>query len=474
MPDTITRCPQCQTAFKVTESQLAVAKGAVRCGSCLAVFKALDYVVDGNGQRLTASPQKAAKANKAPPPEKIAPARPKVAQFNEKKAKKTALEKPQAQVAVTLPKIKADEELISDTMGEERVFKLEDDIYDLAPDKQNSGKKITLFDRPASKSVNKQSEESADESWALDMLAELEDDDEIQPILVKKKPKEIMEEPEQELYISDDMGLLIDDSPTEKEISAAPKKKSAPIRKSKLAPSGGALNDDVLEFDPDGFNEEAGEATNPVNAEDAEAFSSYISDEAIENAMHTRTSYADTPSDYISHIEPSPVELGFRANNQTRGRGLWFLGALLATLIIVAQVAIFRFNTLGTDPTFRPWYDRACEVLGCELPVMVDVNKIRALDLVVRRHPSTSQALIIDAIIINQAGYAQPYPALKIEFSDINNQILAARYLVPDDYLGGELAGATQMPTGRPIQLSVEVVDPGEEAENYQLNVVSR
>ncbi len=42
---TITRCPKCGTAFRVTPSQLQSAKGAVRCGSCLNVFKAQQYLV---------------------------------------------------------------------------------------------------------------------------------------------------------------------------------------------------------------------------------------------------------------------------------------------------------------------------------------------------------------------------------------------------------------------------------------------
>lgn len=48
----ITRCPKCGTAFRVTPTQLQSAKGAVRCGSCLHVFKAQEYIV--------ASPQPAA------------------------------------------------------------------------------------------------------------------------------------------------------------------------------------------------------------------------------------------------------------------------------------------------------------------------------------------------------------------------------------------------------------------------------
>lgn len=49
----ITRCPKCGTAFRVTPSQLQSAKGSVRCGSCLNVFKAQEYVVAGTPAAIT-------------------------------------------------------------------------------------------------------------------------------------------------------------------------------------------------------------------------------------------------------------------------------------------------------------------------------------------------------------------------------------------------------------------------------------
>jgi predicted Zn finger-like uncharacterized protein len=47
--DNITRCPRCQTAFRVTNTQLSAAGGAVRCGSCLEVFHASAYLSDAAG-----------------------------------------------------------------------------------------------------------------------------------------------------------------------------------------------------------------------------------------------------------------------------------------------------------------------------------------------------------------------------------------------------------------------------------------
>ena len=42
-----TRCPECQTVFRVTPEQLKARAGKVRCGHCHAAFNALDSLLDG-------------------------------------------------------------------------------------------------------------------------------------------------------------------------------------------------------------------------------------------------------------------------------------------------------------------------------------------------------------------------------------------------------------------------------------------
>ncbi|MDC0069647.1 hypothetical protein OAL10_12820 [Gammaproteobacteria bacterium] len=45
MTEAITQCPVCQMTFKVTEAQIFIADGSVRCGACLHAFKAEQYFV---------------------------------------------------------------------------------------------------------------------------------------------------------------------------------------------------------------------------------------------------------------------------------------------------------------------------------------------------------------------------------------------------------------------------------------------
>jgi len=46
----VTQCPHCQTSFRVSHTQLSVARGVVRCGSCLQVFNAAKQLLEQAGK----------------------------------------------------------------------------------------------------------------------------------------------------------------------------------------------------------------------------------------------------------------------------------------------------------------------------------------------------------------------------------------------------------------------------------------
>lgn len=71
----LTRCPHCQTRFRVTPEQLKARQGQVRCGACQRVFDALDSLADEAASPpqtpVSASfgPEAATVEIEAPPPE---------------------------------------------------------------------------------------------------------------------------------------------------------------------------------------------------------------------------------------------------------------------------------------------------------------------------------------------------------------------------------------------------------------------
>ncbi|MEP3560765.1 MAG: MJ0042-type zinc finger domain-containing protein, partial [Marinobacter sp.] len=64
-----TQCPECATRFRVTDEQLSVAGGKVRCGNCMAIFNAKEHRIAPSGDSTTSSSQRAPESpsSDAPP-----------------------------------------------------------------------------------------------------------------------------------------------------------------------------------------------------------------------------------------------------------------------------------------------------------------------------------------------------------------------------------------------------------------------
>ncbi|WP_434695982.1 zinc-ribbon domain-containing protein [Pseudomonas sp. Z1-14] len=69
----VTQCPHCHTSFRVSHAQLSVARGVVRCGSCLQVFNAARQLLEQRTAKTVAPPLAplAAPAVDTPPPRAI-------------------------------------------------------------------------------------------------------------------------------------------------------------------------------------------------------------------------------------------------------------------------------------------------------------------------------------------------------------------------------------------------------------------
>jgi hypothetical protein len=147
---------------------------------------------------------------------------------------------------------------------------------------------------------------------------------------------------------------------------------------------------------------------------------------------------------------------------------------IIAIAGLAAQHAYFNFDELARQDAYRPYYQIACEHLGCELPTRVDISKIQGTNLVVRSHPQEPNALVIDAIVYNRASYPQPYPDLKLAFQDINGKPIASRRFTPNEYIQDKGIDFQNMPPDTPVHLTLEIVDPGKSAVNYQIDFLAQ
>jgi len=139
--------------------------------------------------------------------------------------------------------------------------------------------------------------------------------------------------------------------------------------------------------------------------------------------------------------EEVPVAEFLDEEPQPRGRLLWGLGALLALAALAAQAALqFRTEIAVLVPETRPQLAAACTALGCELrlPRRPKLMAIESSDL--QADGRRDNVIVLNAVIRNQASFAQEYPALELTLTDERDEAVARRVLLPTDYLTGAAA----------------------------------
>lgn len=169
------------------------------------------------------------------------------------------------------------------------------------------------------------------------------------------------------------------------------------------------------------------------------------------------------------HFENPNLSMPLLSNLPDKRQKLWLIGSLLALGTLVLQLIYFNVERLA-DSSMRPLAAGVCSILPCQLPAQVDIQQIVTQSLSIRPHPSAPSTLSLNAIVINQAPFVQPFPRLLLSFKDPQgNNLLTLNYR-PQDYLAGELAGQQIMPAQVPIQIALDVVDFDSQVTQYQLS----
>lgn len=182
----------------------------------------------------------------------------------------------------------------------------------------------------------------------------------------------------------------------------------------------------------------------------------------------------DNKDDLLAGIEPEPVMFNKAASRGNLAKKLYTAASIAAIILLGLQFVMVNFDNLARDERYRGLFSSICGLAPCTLPSRQDLASISSSNLIVRSHPSVGNALVVDTIITNRASFTQPYPALELQFTNLNGEVVAQRRFKPSEYLSGELSGSQSMPSRQPIHIAIEILDPGQQAMNYQLRIVAQ
>lgn len=439
----ITQCPHCGTSFRVSDEQLSIANGSVRCGACLQVFSARNHIVTAAAAKP--KPKPAAR----PAPSAAKPARPtekKPAQAPRAAAPKAAAAaKPKAPPAKPKPakpvppsRFAADDDddadfLFADNPEEDQEFVFQDsddDPYDQDDDDSELGDLSDSFislNTPAGnrKSANPfqreaddekdilDDPESADESWAESILEELE-----------REESRDNRHQEKAQFVSKPMS---DPRPVK-------------AKRPEAEPAWSVDDSEPDEFDNPAFG-----------------------------STDRRGNDKATASSVVRQLNHD-IDLDFNAEDRL-ARWRW-LGAVFIVVLIgvlVAQLAWVQRDTYAKMDQWRGLYQTVCNAVGCTLPEQEDLDLVRTSNVLIRDHRALNDVKLLDAVLTNRAAFRQPFPVLILQYTDVNGELVADQSFTPEQYLRGELTGTRLMPVNTRVYVSLPIRDPGTRAVNYQL-----
>jgi predicted Zn finger-like uncharacterized protein len=158
--------------------------------------------------------------------------------------------------------------------------------------------------------------------------------------------------------------------------------------------------------------------------------------------------------------------------SRPKRRLAWAFGALLALVLLTAQAALyFRTEIAVLLPETRVHLAAACLALKCELklPRRPKLMAIESSDL--QADGRRENVIVLNAVLRNQAQFAQEYPALELTLTDERDEAVARRVLLPADYLAGVAKEqvAQGIGAGTEIALRVFIDASGLRAIGYRM-----
>lgn len=144
--------------------------------------------------------------------------------------------------------------------------------------------------------------------------------------------------------------------------------------------------------------------------------------------------------------------------------------AWLLTLCLIVQVVHhYRSELAGTALLHRSM-TAAYEALGLPLAVRWNIADYEIRQLGATTEGTVTGDLMVRASISNRAAHDQPLPLLRVVMQDRFGNRVAARDLLPSEYLGRGAPRVSLMAPGQRVDVQVAFQDPGQAATGFELD----
>lgn len=465
-----TRCPHCQTTFRVSEAQLNAAKGKVRCGKCQQVFNAREYI-HPVAATPTVSPEAPKKSSPTPVPQVDWLQQEDQTEIEHIELGSSTSSSADIDISQTATEQYDEQGVTEDEVASTREAATEplDEPFTPADEIEFSRETMDADEDVEPETSVEAAAVAAEDDLAQDEgPAEIATDSFSEDSLIPGGLSEPLQDIEKDLTLPGIAPAYEDDS----------------YLNAREEQGLSSLHDEIQ-------RQLASPHEEDDNADATDAYDSvldYLEDVKAQPSKTTAFEKIEIPPvpeepsnavnwDDAVHLDPEvPAALrsSMQALEKKKKRSTLltaFMGLMLFVLIadLGVQTIIFRSYDIATKwPQSRELLTTACNYLPCVYSGRREPRKIQLVSRDVRVHPKAKHALLISATLVNQAGYAQPYPRLAVKLSDLSGDVVAEREFLPQEYLKASESRLKLLRPDVPTLITLEVLDPGSEAVNFE------
>jgi predicted Zn finger-like uncharacterized protein len=180
--------------------------------------------------------------------------------------------------------------------------------------------------------------------------------------------------------------------------------------------------------------------------------------------------FDESINESLPHVVPEQLREDNQPETRTIHTLLWSIGILCLTFTLMLEYVWFNREKFIEVDFVNKLFTQLCSHTDCST---VSIRQPQAIELTSRNvysHPEHKDALLVNVSIKNKADYAQPYPMMQIDFSDVRGFVVAARRFLPGEYLAQSGQALPLLAPGSQADISIAIKDPGKQAVTYEFS----
>jgi predicted Zn finger-like uncharacterized protein len=161
-----------------------------------------------------------------------------------------------------------------------------------------------------------------------------------------------------------------------------------------------------------------------------------------------------------------------RRDADRRPFALWLCAAIVAALLLLVQIVHFNRESIIAHAPFGGALGALYAAIGRGIAAPPNLSAYQLRQWGVTGDPGANGTLRVRASILNAAAEPEPYPLLRVTLANRFGNRIGARDFEPAEYLG--VRAAPLLRSGERVDATLEILDPGKDAEGFEIDVCLR